>query len=139
MNSENLKPCLRIRNTDFDFAIEAARTSKCGIEYLGNICRTDDDDLSAGHETIHQAEKLCYNALFDLATHFGALGGHRVNLVDEENRRRMACSFFEDLAELGLAFTIELPHDLRAVEVNEMHTALSSHSAGEKRLTRTRW
>ena len=44
--------------------------------------------------------------------------------------------FLEDLAELGFAFAIELPHDLGAVEVNEVHAALGGDRAGEQRLAR---
>ena len=68
VDSKNLQPRLRVRNADFDFAIEAARTPQRGIEHLGNIRRADDDDLAARHEAIHQAEKLRHDALFDFAS-----------------------------------------------------------------------
>ena len=50
----------------------------------------------------------------------------------------MQRGFFEHLAELGLTLAVELPHDLRAVEVNEVHSAFSRHGASEKRLAGAR-
>src|SRR5208282_5850289 len=120
---EDLQPCLGVRNSDFDFAIEATRTPQSRVKHLGDVGRTDDDDLAARDKAVHQAEKLRHNALFDLADHFGAFGRHSIDLVDEEDRRRVARRFLEDLAELGLALAVELPHNFRAVEVNEVHAA----------------
>src|ERR1039458_9363842 len=130
VDPEDLQPCLSIRNANFDFAIEATGTPQRRVKNLGDVGRTDDDDLAACDKTIHQAEKLRHYALFNLASHFGAFGSHGVDLVDKENRRRVARRFLENLAKLGLALAVELPHDLRAVEVNEMHAAFGGYSAG---------
>ena len=46
----------------------------------------------------------------------------------------MARSFFEDLAELGFTLAIKLSHDLRAVEMNEVHATLSRYSARQQGL-----
>src|SRR5882762_1082756 len=136
MDLENLEPRLCVRNTDFDFAIEAARSPQRGVKNLGNIGRANDDDLAARYETIHQAEELRHNALFDFADHFGALGSHGVDFVDKENRRGMARRFLEDLAELGLALPVKLPHDFGTIEVNEVNAAFGGYGARQQRLTR---
>ena len=44
----------------------------------------------------------------------------------------MARRFLEDLAELGLTLAVELPHDLRAVEMNEVHAAFGCYGAGKQ-------
>ena len=49
---------------------------------------------------------------------------------------RAARRFLEDLAELGFALAVELPHDLRAVQVNEVHAAFGGDRAGQQRLAR---
>ena len=121
-------------HADFDFAIEAPGPPQRRIEHFGNVGGADDDHLAARHEAVHQAEQLRDDALFDLAGHFGALGRDGVDLVDEEDRRRAPRGFLEDLAELGLALAVELPHDLGAVEVNEVHAALGGDGAGQQRL-----
>ena len=136
VNLQNLEPRLGVRNADFDFAIEAARTPQRGVKDFGNIGRADDDDLAARHETIHQAEELRHNALFDFADHFGALGSHGVDFVDKENRGGMARRFLEDLAELGLALPVKLPHDFGTIEVNEVNAAFGGYGARQQRLTR---
>ena len=45
---------------------------------------------------------------------------------------------FKHLAQLRLALAIKLAHDLRPVEVNEMHAAFGGNSARQQRLSRTR-
>ena len=79
-------------------------------------------------------KQLRDDPLFDLAGHFGALGRDGVDLVDEENRRRAPRRLLEHLAELGLALAVELPHDLGAVEVNEVDAALGRDGARQQRL-----
>ena len=135
---EDLEPRLCIGDTDFDFPIEAPGTSQSRVEDLRDIGGTDDDDLAARHEAIHQAQQLRHDAFFDLPDHFGAFGSHGVDLVDKQDRRRVTRCFLEHLAELGLTLAIELPHDLGAIEVNEMHAALGRHSAGQQGLTGAR-
>jgi hypothetical protein len=62
---------------------------------------------------------------------FGATG---VDFVDEQNRRRAPCRFLEHLSELRLALPVELPHDLGAVQVDEVDAALGRDRAGQQRL-----
>src|ERR1039458_8638492 len=138
MNPEYLQPRVGIRNADFDFAIEAPGTPQRRVKNLRNVGRPDDDDLAARNKAIHQAEKLCHDPLFDLAAYLGAFGSHGIDLVDEQDRGRVTGRFLENLAELGLALAVELPHDFRAVEVNEVHAALGGYGAGKQRLTRAR-
>src|SRR5258708_10730836 len=135
MNSQNLQPGLTVRNSNFNFAVEAAWAAQCRVENLGNVGRANDDDLAAGDKTIHQAEKLRYHALFDFARYFGALGSDSIDLIYKEDGGRMPCRFLENFAEFGFAFAIKLPHDFRAVEVYEVHTALGRNRAGQQGLT----
>src|ERR1700688_1527289 len=132
VNSQNLQTGLTVGNANFDFAIETAGTAQCRIKNLGDICRADNDDLAARHEAIHQAEKLRHDPLFDFAGDFGALGSYGINLIDKEDRGRMPRSFLENLAQLGFALAVKLAHDFGAVEVNEVHPALSRDGAREQ-------
>src|SRR5262245_7822258 len=115
MDLEDLQACLRVGHADFNLTVETPWPSQCWIQDLGNIRRTDDDDLTARDEAVHEAQELRDDALLDLAGHFSTLRCDCVDLVDEQNRRRPARRFLEDLAEFGLALAVELPHDLRAV------------------------
>src|SRR5271154_1540865 len=138
MDSKNLQPRLIVGNTDFNLTIEAARTPQRRIKNLRNIGRADHDDLATRHKSVHQAEKLRDPTLFPLAGHLGALRGDGVDLVDKEDRGSVPRSFFEDLAKLGLALSVKLPHDFGAVEVYEVHAALSRDGARQQRLASTR-
>ena len=94
--------------------------------------------MTAGDETVHQAEKLGYDSLFHFADYFRALGGDGVDLVNEQNGRCMARRFLKNLAELGLTLAVELAHDLRAIEMNKVNAAFSSHGACQQSLSSTR-
>ena len=135
VNPENLQPRLRVGHADLDLAIEAAGTPQRRVEHLGNVGRADHDHLAARHEAVHQAEQLRDHALLDLADHLGALGRHGVDLVDEEDRRRVPGRLLEHVAELGFALPVELPHDLGAVEVDEVHAALGGDRPRQQRLS----
>src|SRR6266852_1125810 len=88
MDLEDLKPGLGVWDADLDLAIEASGSSERRIQDLRNVRGPDDNDLTARHEPVHQAQELRHDALFDLAGHFGALGCHGVDLVDEKDGRR---------------------------------------------------
>ena len=138
MNFQDLQPGLAIRNADFDFAIEAAGTPKGRVQHLRDVCRTYHDDLAARDKTIHQAQELRHHPLFNFAGNLRAFRSHGVNLVDKKNRRRMPRRFLENLAELGFTLAVKFPHDLRAVQVNEMNAAFGCHRASQQRLARAR-
>src|SRR5208337_1866175 len=109
------------------------------VQYLWNVGRTNDDDLATRNKAIHQAEKLRYHPLFHLAGHFRALGSHGIDLINKENRRRVARCFFKNLAEFGLTLAVKLPHDLRPVEVNKMHPALGCYGASQQCFSCAGW
>ena len=138
VNLQDLQPRLRVGHADFDFAIESPGTPQRRIENFGNIGGADDDHLAARHETIHQAEQLRHHALFDFAGNFGALGSHRVDLVDKKNRGSAARRFFKHFAELGFALAVKLAHDFRAVQGNEVHAAFRRHGARQQGFSRAR-
>ena len=134
MYPENLQPRLRIGDANLDFAIEAPRPPQRRIEHLRDIRGAHHDHLAARHESVHQAQQLRDHPLFDVARHFRALRRDRVDFVDEQNRRRAPCRFLEHLSELRLALPVELPHDLGAVQVDEVDAALGRDRAGQQRL-----
>src|SRR5579872_2693540 len=138
VNSQNLQTRLGVWNTNFNFAIKAARTPQRRIKHLRNVGSTDNNDLTARDKSIHQTEQLGNHSLFNLTNNLGSFRSYRVNFIDEENRWGMTCRFLEDLAQLGLALAIKLQHDLRSVEVNEVDQTLSRHGASQQSFSRAR-
>ena len=134
VNLQDLQPRLRVRHADLDLAIEAARPPQRRIEDLGDVGRADDDHLPARDEAVHQAEQLRDDALLDFADHLRALRRDGVDLVDEEDRGRAPRRFLEHFAQPRFALAVELPHDLGAVQVDEMDAALGGDGAREQRL-----
>ena len=138
VNPENLQPRLGIGNANFNFAIEAAWTPQRRVEDLGDVGGPDHNDLPARDKSIHQTEKLRHHAFLNLADHLGAFGSDSVNLVDKQDRGSVARGFFENLADLGLALAVELPHNLRAVEMNKVHATFGGYGAGQQSFPRAR-
>src|ERR1700722_5820241 len=136
VNSQDLQTGLTVGNANFDLAVETARAAERGVENLGDVGGADDDDLAASHKAIHQAKKLGHDPLFDFACNFSALGSYSIDFVDKEDGGRMPRSFLENLAQLGLALAVKLPHDLGTVEVNEVHPALGSDCACQQSFSR---
>ena len=81
-----------------DLSIEPAGTQKGGVEDVGAVRRSDDDDGVLGLETIHFDEELV-EGLFSLvvsAAHAGAaVPADCVDLVDEDDRGRCLFRLFE--------------------------------------------
>ena len=138
MDPEDLKPAGRVGHADLDLPIEAARAAQRRVEHLGDIRGADHDHLAACDEPVHQAEQLGDDAFLHFADDFGALGRDGVDLVDEDDGGRTAGRLFEDFAEPRFALAVELAHDLRTVQVDEMDAALGRHGAGQKRLAGSR-
>ncbi len=124
VNPENLQAAGGAGHANLNLAIESSGAPQRRVEDLGYVRRPEDNHLSPRHEAVHQPKQLRDDALFHLADHLRALGRHRVDLVDEDDRRSVPGRFFEHVPKLGLALPVELAHDLGAVEVDEMDTAL---------------
>ena len=85
-----------VGDADLDFPVEAAGAAQRGVEVVGDVGGADDDDLAAGLEAVHQGEQLGDDALLDLAFDVGAIGGDRVDLVEEDDAGRLRLGFGED-------------------------------------------
>src|SRR5579872_926346 len=83
VNSQNLQTRLGVWNTNFNFAIKAARTPQRGIEHLRNVGSTDNNDLTARDKAIHQTEQLRNHSFLNLTNNLGSFRSYRVNFIDE--------------------------------------------------------
>ena len=129
-----------VGHADDDLAIEPARPPQGGIEGIGNVRGTDDDDLPARLEPVHEGEQLRDDPAFDLllAAQCRPLGRDGVDFVDE-NDARAGAGLLEDAPQMRFALAIELVHDLRAAETEELGVGFVGDSPRDQGLAASRW
>ena len=117
----------RVGDTERDLAVEASRTAQRRVERIGPVRRAEDDDcrLRPGQSTaivaavratadagevIHRGEELRDDTPLHLALRRLALRRDRVDLIDEDERRRVLARLSKELADLALGFPRHARH-----------------------------
>ena len=131
MDGEDLAAAALVGDADDDLAVEAAGAAQRLVERLGAVGGGDDDEVLARLEPVEQGQQLGDEALLGLALDLAALGRDRIDLVDEDDRRRRLGRLLEHLAQPPLALAIGRAHDLGAGDVEEAGVALVGDGAGE--------
>ena len=99
MDAEDLAPAALVGHADDDLAVEPAGPAQRLVDRLGAVGRGDHDEIGARLQPVHQRQQLRDEALLGLARHLAALGRDRIDLVDEDDRRRGLGRFLEHLAQ----------------------------------------
>ena len=123
MDAEDFAAALLVGHTDHDFAVETARAAQCLVDRVGAIGRCDHHQVRARFEPVHQRQQLRHEALFGFARHAVALGGDRIDFVDEDDRGGGLARLFEHLAQRLLALAIARAHDFGTVDGEEIGVA----------------
>src|SRR5438270_2754174 len=71
--------------------------------------------------------------------HVGAVGGERIDLVEEQDARPVASRLFEPLVQIALAAADPHVEDVANADGQERGADLASRSAGEMRFAAARW
>ena len=101
MDLQDLLAPLHVGRADGHLAIEASRPQQRGIENVGPVRRRDDDDALVRREAVHLDEELVQRllALFVAERRAAAGAADRVELVEEDDARRVAARVLEQLAD----------------------------------------
>ncbi len=127
-----LAPPALVGHADDDLAVEPAGPAQRLIDRLGPVGRGDHHQIGARLHPVHQRQELRDQPLLRSArTHLTALGRDRVDLVDEDDRGRGLARFLENLAQPRLGFAIGGPHDLGAVDQEELRIRFIGDGAGQ--------
>ena len=132
---------LRSGRIDDDLAVEAARPQQRGIEHVGPVRRRDEDHAVVGLEAVHLDEQLVERllALVVTAAEAGAaMAADRVDLVDEDDARRVRLALLEQVAHAARADADEHLDEVRAGHREERTTGFAGDGAREQRLAGTR-
>ena len=100
MDGEDLAAALEVGRLDQDLAVEAAGTQQRRVEVLQPVRGAHDDDLVARAEAVELDEELVQRLVLLAVERVPAAGRpDGVELVDEDDRRRVLARLFEELAD----------------------------------------
>ena len=139
VNPQDLLAPLDVRLVDQHLTIEAPRAEQRRVEHLRPVGRAHDDDALARVEAVHLGEQLVQRLLALLVAAERALDAdlaERVELVDEDDARRLGFGLLEQIADPRGADADEHLDELRSAQREERHVRLAGDGAREQRLAR---
>lgn len=127
MDIDDLASSVDIRQREVELSVEPTGATQGGVDRVGTIRRTDDDDLSSAVHAVHQREQGRNNRSMDLLLLAAAdrrqtcssrgsvsgssilqresLAGFTVDLVKEDDGRLARASLVEEQSELSFGFS----------------------------------
>ena len=120
-----------------DLAVEAARSQQRGVQDVGPVGRGHYDDALGDVETVHFVQHLVQGLLaliVPAAEPSAALAPDRVDLVDEDDGRRLLAGGLEQVADPARTDAHEHLHEVRTAHREEGNARLAGHGAGQQRL-----
>ncbi|CDN45514.1 hypothetical protein BN871_HV_00060 [Paenibacillus sp. P22] len=130
-----------IRAVDRDLTVEAAWTKQRGIQNVRTVGGGYDDDAFVGAEAVHLDEQLVERLLalvMSAPEACAPLASDSVDLVDEDDARRVLLGVLEQVADAGCAYADEHLDEVRAGDAEERNSGFACDSAGQERLAGTR-
>ena len=134
---EDLEPAPEVGGVDGDLPVEAARPQQRRVEHVGPVGRGDQDHAAAYVEAVHLHQQLVQRllALVVAAAHArAAVPADGVDLVDEDDGRRVLLGLLEQVADPGGADADEHLDEVRAGDGEERHAGLAGHGPGQQGL-----
>ena len=141
VNPEDLLASLDVWLVDEHLAVESAGAEQRRVEHLRAVGRAHDDHALARVEAVHLGEQLVERLLALFVAAERALHAHlaeRVELVDEDDARRLGFGLLKEVADARGADADEHLDELRSAQAEERHVRLARHRAREQRLAGAR-
>src|SRR5215831_1545438 len=141
MHSEDLLPSLLVWAVDEDLPIEAPGAQQRRVQNLRAVRRAEQHEAARRIEPVEFGQKLVEGLILLVmpAADIGTAGAAKgIELVDEDDRRRMLARLIEQVADARRADTDKHLDKLRAGDREERDPGLTGHSAGEQRLAGAR-
>ncbi len=134
---EDLLAALQVGRVDADLPVEAAGAQDRGVEHIRAVGRGDQDDVGLDVEAVHLDQQLVEGllALVVAAADAGtAVAADRVDLVDEDDGRRVLLGLLEQVAHAAGADADEHLDEVGAGDRVERHARLTRDGAGQQGL-----
>ena len=131
---------LQVGGLDGNLAIETPGAQQSRVEDVGAVGRRDQNDVGALVETVHLDEELVERLLalvVAAADAAAAVATHGVDLVDEDDGRRVLLGALEELTHAGGTHADVQLHELRTGDREEGGVRLAGDGLGEEGLTRS--
>ncbi len=135
---QDLDPLVERGQGHHDLTVEAARPQQCGVEDVGAVRGRHHHDALGGLEAVHLREHLVQRLLAFVVTAAepgAALAADGVDLVDEDDRRRLLLRSLEQVAHAGRAHAHEHLHEVGARDRDEGNPGLAGHGPRDQGLT----
>ena len=135
MNLQDLFAPDNVRVRHHDLTIETARAQQRRIEHVGTVGRRDQDHAFIGFKAVHLDQQLVQGllALVVAAAEAGAaMATDSVDLVDEDDARRVLLGLFEHVAHAAGAHAHEHLDEVRTGDGEERHVGFAGHRAGDQ-------
>ncbi len=132
---------LEVGTIDDDLTVESARAQQRRVEDVGAVGRRQQDDALRLVEAVHLHQQLVERLLPFVVTtaETGAtMTAHRVDLVDEDDRRRRRLRLFEQVADARRADPDEHLDEIGTADREERHPGLARDRLGQERLAGSR-
>ena len=139
---ENLLTFLDVGQSHLDLAVETAGAHQRLVEDVGTVRGRKDDHARIGLEAVHLREELVKRILTLVVARepgilaAGAADG--VNLVDENDARRLLLGLFEQVADTRSTHADEHLHEVGTRNREERHVGLACDGLRQQGLTRPR-
>ncbi len=139
VNFENILAPADIGPIDQHMAIETARPQERGVERLGPVGGGHHDHAAVGAEAVHLDQQGIQRLLAFVVSADDARAARfsqRVELVDEDDARRLGLGLLEHIAHPGRANADEHFDEVGAREPEERHARLAGDGLGQQRFAR---
>ena len=139
---QDVDAALAVGPVDQHLAVEATGAQQRRVEDLGPVGRRQNDQAHRGVEAVHLGEQLVERLFLLVVPAESAVGAaraaERVELVDEDDRRRAAARLLEQVAHARRADADEHLDELAARDREERHPGFAGHRLGQQRLAGAR-
>ena len=141
MYAQDLLAALHIRTVDRNLTVKTTGAQQCRIQNIGAVGRSDQDDRLALLKTVHLDQQLVERLLALVVTAAqasSALTSHGIDLIDEDDRRRLRLGLLKEVAHAAGADAHEHLDKVGTRDAKERHACLAGNGFGQQRLTGTR-
>mmetsp|Transcript_1727 Transcript_1727/g.4031 ORF Transcript_1727/g.4031 Transcript_1727/m.4031 type:complete len:777 (+) Transcript_1727:352-2682(+) len=139
VDAEDFEASIFIGDTDIDFAIETTETTKGGVNGIGTVGTSNDNDRRTLLEAVHECQHLTDDTALDFSVGLFTLGGDRVDFINENNGGGILFGLFESLAKVRFGFTSHLGHDFGSIDQKEKGTRFVCNGTRNKGLSTSGW
>mmetsp|Transcript_24072 Transcript_24072/g.37883 ORF Transcript_24072/g.37883 Transcript_24072/m.37883 type:complete len:252 (+) Transcript_24072:1544-2299(+) len=138
MDVKDFESAFLIGNAKFNLPVESAKSPESRIQIVRAVGSTNNDNLAAALDAIHEGKKHGDDTTLKLAVCFVTSRSNRVNLIYENNSRSIFLSLLERPSKIGFTIASHLRHNFGTVDEEEESAGFVRDGLCDQRLTGSR-